>query len=111
MDSPPDHDYIVNMLPYADSVNPHCLEDNLAGKLQCLKYSFVITNALEIIERIFEHNIISGVSKRYVSTEKVLNNKKKLKKKSTFANSANIITNSGTLLCAIADKTTQACNS
>jgi hypothetical protein len=75
MDNPSNHDYIVNRLPYAENVNPHCLEENLAGKPQCPKYSFVIANALEIIERIFEHNIISGDSKRYVSTEKVLNNK------------------------------------
>lgn len=53
MDNPSNHDYIINRLPYADNVNPHRLEENLAGKPQCPKYSFVINNALEIIERIF----------------------------------------------------------
>jgi len=47
----------------------------LASKPQCPKYSFVITDACETIERIFEDNIISGKSKRYVRTEKVLKNK------------------------------------
>lgn len=71
MDNPTDHDYILDRLPYADNVNPHGLEENLTSKPQCPKYSSVITNALEIIERIFEDNIISGDSKRYVSTGKV----------------------------------------
>ena len=75
IDNPSNHNYILYRLPYADNVNPCCLEKNLASKPQCPKYSFVITDACETIERIFEDNIISGKSKRYVRTEKVLKNK------------------------------------
>lgn len=75
IDNPSNHDYILYRLPYADNVNPCCLEQNLANKPQCPKYSFVFTDACETIERTFEDNIISGKSKRYVTTEKVLKNK------------------------------------
>lgn len=62
MDNPADHDYILDRLPYADNVDPQCFEENLPSKPQSPEYPFVVINTREIIDRIFEDNIISGGS-------------------------------------------------
>lgn len=62
MNNPPDHNYIVDWLPYSSNVNPQGLEENLAGKAQRPEYPFIAINTHEFTERIFEDNIFSGDS-------------------------------------------------
>lgn len=81
MNDPPDHNYIVDRLPYNSNVNPQGLEENLAGKAQRPEYPFIATNThefteriffffLKSTERIFEDNIFSGDSGIWLGKKK-----------------------------------------
>jgi hypothetical protein len=62
MNNPPNHNYIVDWLPYRSNVNPQGLEEDLTGKPQRPEYTFVAINTHKFIEWIFEDNVFSGDS-------------------------------------------------
>jgi hypothetical protein len=57
--NPANHDKILGRLPYTNYIYPQCFEEDPSSKTQCPEYAFVILKALECIQRIFEHNVIS----------------------------------------------------